>query len=93
MTHSPVPTNVPTNEATLGLSSTYKNFRVSGYGRRDLASNRYVALGGSLAYTNDCFIFDVAFNRRYTTINGDTGDTSVLFTLTFKTLGTFPVNG
>ena len=84
---------VPTNEATLGASSTYKAYRVSAYGRRDLASNRFVALGADLAYTNDCFIFDVAFNRRYTTINGDSGDTSILFTLTFKTLGTFPVNG
>lgn len=84
---------VPTNEATLGASSTYKAYRVSAYGRRDLATNRFVALGTDLAYTNDCFIFDVAFNRRYTTINGDSGDTSILFTLTFKTLGTFPVNG
>ena len=84
---------VPTNEGTLGLSSTYKAWRVSGYGRRDLASNRFVALGGDVAYTNDCFIFDVSLNRRYTTINGDSGDTSILFTLTFKTLGTFPVNG
>ena len=84
---------VPTNEATLGASSTWKSWRVSGYGRRDLAGNRFVALGGDLAYTNDCFIFDVSLNRRYTTINGDSGDTSILFTLTFKTLGTFPVNG
>ena len=84
---------VPTNEATLGASSTWKNWRVSGYGRRDLATNRYVAVGGNVAYTNDCFIFDVSVNRRYTEINGDTGDTSILFTLTFKTLGSFPVHG
>ena len=84
---------VPTNECTLGVSSTFKNWRVSTYGRRDLATNRFVALGGDAAYSNDCFIFDVSLNRRYTTINGDSGDTSILFTLTFKTLGTFPVNG
>ncbi len=84
---------VPTNEGTLGASSTWKRFRISGYGRRDLATNQFVALGGDVAYTNDCFIFDVSFNRRYTTINGDSGDSSILFTLTFKTLGTFPVNG
>ncbi len=84
---------VPTNEGTLGLSSIWKRFRVSAYGRRNLATNQFVALGGDVAYTNDCFIFDVSFNRRYTTINGDSGDSSILFTLTFKTLGTFPVNG
>ncbi|MCQ8240986.1 LPS-assembly protein LptD [Rhizosaccharibacter radicis] len=83
----------PTNEATLGLSSTYKQWRVSGYGRRDLANNRFVAVGADAAYTNDCFMFDVSFNRLYTNINGLNGDTSILFTLTFKTLGTFPVNG
>ncbi len=84
---------VPTNEGTLGLSSTYKQWHVGGYGRRDLATNRLVALGGDLSYTNDCFIFDVSYNRLYTNINGYSGDTSILFTLTFKTLGTFPVNG
>ena len=84
---------VPTNEATLGASSTYKGYRVSAYGRRDLATNQFVALGGDVSYTNDCFIFDASLNRRYTTINGDSGDTSILFTVTFKTLGTFPING
>ena len=84
---------VPTNEATLGVSSTYKGYRVSAYGRRDLATNQFVALGGDVSYTNDCFIFDASLNRRYTTINGDSGDTSILFTVTFKTLGTFPING
>ena len=84
---------VPTNEATLGASSTYKGYRISAYGRRDLATNQFVALGGDVSYTNDCFIFDASLNRRYTTINGDSGDTSILFTVTFKTLGTFPING
>ena len=84
---------VPTNEATIGASSTYKGYHVGAFGRRDLATNQFVALGGDISYTNDCFIFDVSLNRRYTTINGDSGDTSILFTVTFKTLGTFPING
>ncbi len=84
---------LPTNEGTLGVSSTWKHFRISAYGRRNLATNQFVAVGGDVAYTNDCFIFDVSLNRRYTIINGDSGDTSILFTLTFKTLGAFPVKG
>ena len=84
---------VPTNEATLGLSSTYKGYHIGAYGRRDLATNQFVAIGGDVSYTNDCFIFDVALNKRYTSINGDSGDTSILFTVTFKTLGTFPIKG
>ncbi len=83
----------PSNEGTLGVSSSFGKYRLTGFGRRDLATNRFVALGANAAYENDCFIFDVSFVRRYTTINGDTGDTSILFTVTFKTIGSFPVNG
>ncbi len=83
----------PTNEATLGISSHFLQYRLSTFARRDLSTNRYVAIGANGAYENDCFIFDVSFVRRYTTINGDNGDTSVLFSITFKTIGTFPVNG
>lgn len=83
----------PTNEGTLGVSSRFLQYRVSGFARRDLATNRFVAIGADAAYENDCFIFDVSYVRRYTTINGDRGDTSILFSVTFKTLGTFPVNG
>ncbi len=83
----------PMNEATLGISSHFLQYRLSTFARRDLATNRYVALGANAAYENDCFIFDVSFVRRYTTINGDNGDTSILFSVTFKTIGTFPVNG
>ncbi|WP_428392063.1 LPS-assembly protein LptD [Lichenicoccus sp.] len=84
---------LPTNEATLGVSSQFRQYRLSAFGRRDLATNRLVAVGADGAYENDCFIFDLSFIRRYTTINGDGGDTSILFTLTFKTIGSFPVNG
>ncbi len=84
---------VPVNEATLGVSSRFRQYRVSGFGRRDLATNRFVAIGADAAYENDCFIFDVSYVKRYTTINGDNGDTSILFSVTFKTIGTFPVNG
>ncbi len=83
----------PVNELTLGASTHFSNYRLSAFARRDLATNQYVALGANAAYENDCFIFDVSFVRSYTTIDGQTGDTSVLFTLTFKTLGSFPVNG
>ena len=83
----------PTNEATLGFSSRFKQYRVSSFLRRDLATNRFVAIGADGAFENDCFIFDVSYVRRYTTLNGDNGDTSILFTITFKTIGAFPVNG
>lgn len=43
-------------------------------------------------YEDECFIFDVSYNKRYTPLNGDNGATSILFQLTFKTVGQFGVN-
>ena len=40
-------------------------------------------------YEDECFIFDLRLYRRYTSINGDSGSTSILFLLTFKTIGQF----
>jgi LPS-assembly protein len=48
-----------------------------------------VAVGGDGIYEDECFIFDLRFLRRYTSINGDSGSTAVIFLLTFKTIGQF----
>lgn len=79
----------PRNEATVGLSSQWKEYRFAGYARRDLATNKMVAFGGDAIYEDECFILDLRFIRRYTSLNGDSGSTSVLFLLTFKTIGQF----
>jgi LPS-assembly protein len=79
----------PRNEVTFGASSKWGDYRFSGYARRDLATNRMVAVGGDAVYEDECFIFDLKLFRRYTSINGDSGSTTVLFLLTFKTIGQF----
>jgi len=79
----------PRNEITLGLSSSWGAYRFAGYARRDLSRNQMVAVGADAIYEDECFIFDLRMYRRYTSINGDTGSTSVLFLLTFKTIGQF----
>ena len=79
----------PRNEITLGASSKWGNYRVSGDVRRDLATNRMVSIAGDAIYEDECFIFDLRLYRRYTSINGDGGSTTVLFLLTFKTIGQF----
>jgi LPS-assembly protein len=48
-----------------------------------------VAVGADAIYEDECFIFDLRMYRRYTSFNGDTGSTTVLFLLTFKTIGQF----
>ena len=48
-----------------------------------------VAAGGDAIYEDECFILDLQVARRYTSFNGDNGSTTVLFQLTFKTIGQF----
>ena len=84
---------VPRNEITGGTSSRWREYSLNTFLRRDLERGRMVALGANAGYTNDCFSFNISYVKRYTTINGDTGDQSILFTFTFKTLGVFAVNG
>ncbi len=79
----------PRNEITLGASSNWGYYRFSANVRRDLETNQLVSLGGDAIYEDECFIFDLRMYRRYTSINGDSGSTSVLLLLTFKTIGQF----
>ena len=89
-TNSPIPPLSyfnPRNEITAGVSSSFGNFRLSGFARRDIATQQMVAVGASGAYEDECYIFDVRFQRRYTSINNDHGATAVLFQMTFKPFG------
>jgi LPS-assembly protein len=79
----------PRNEATVGASSQWGHYRVSGFARRDLAGNRMISYGGDAVYEDECFILDLRFYRRNTSINFDNGSTTVLFLFTFKTIGQF----
>jgi LPS-assembly protein len=79
----------PRNEVSFGLGSTIGNYRFNGYARRDVSANKMVAFGADAIYEDECFIFDFRVFRRYTSIDGDNGSTSVLFLITFKTIGQF----
>jgi LPS-assembly protein len=79
----------PRNEVTLGLASRWNAYRFNANVRRDLATNQMVSVGADGIYEDECFIFDLRLYRRYTSINGDSGATTVLFLLTFKTIGQF----
>jgi LPS-assembly protein len=79
----------PRNEVTVGLSSNWGTYRFAGYVRRDLATNQFVSLGADAVYEDECFILDFRVYRRYTSINGDSGSTTALFLITFKTIGQF----
>ena len=77
------------NELQLGASSRWGRWRVSGFGQRDLQHSQMVNAGAEAAYEDECFIFDAKFSRRFTSINRDHGDSTVLFQITLKTVGEF----
>lgn len=83
---------IPRNEITFGASSQFKQYRISGYARRDLQRAQMTSLGARGTYEDECFIFDVNFTKRYTSYLGDRGATTVLFQITLKTVGQFGLN-
>ncbi|BBC78883.1 organic solvent tolerance protein [Acetobacter orientalis] len=78
-----------TNELSGGVSSDWDNWHVSAFARRSLSRKEFVSLGGDLGYNNDCFGIDVMYLKQYTTIGGQQRNSSVLFTVSLKTLGSF----
>ncbi|HKM60997.1 MAG TPA: LPS assembly protein LptD [Acidisphaera sp.] len=79
----------PRDEITAGFTAKHGFYRVSAYARRDLQLGQMVALGAEGAYEDECYIFDVRFSRLYTNYNGTTPGTTVLFSMTFKSVGSF----
>ena len=84
---------IPRNEVTLGAASQYGAYKVSGFVREDLRLHKLVGIGARATYEDECFIFDVNFLKRYTSINNDNGGTTILFQITLKTVGQFGFHG
>ncbi len=83
----------PRNEVTAGFSSQYGGYKVSAYARRNLSLSVMDSVGGHATYENECLIFDTNFYKRYTSINNDNGSTTILFTVTLKTVGQIGFHG
>jgi LPS-assembly protein len=79
----------PRNEVTVGASSNWGKYRVSGWARTNVQLDQMVAVGADAVYEDECFIFDFRLFKRYTSYNGDHGATTALIQLTFKTVGQF----
>ncbi len=84
---------IPRNEITLNASTQHGPYKLSGYVRDDLVLHKLVNIGAHATYENECLIFDVNFYKQYTTINNDTGSTTLLFQITLKTVGQFGFHG
>jgi LPS-assembly protein len=81
--------NTPRQEASLGVSSKISPWKVFGNVRRSLQTNQMVGIDAGGSYENECFIFDVRYYRRYTSVLNDQGESAVLFNITLKTVGEF----
>ena len=96
---------LPRNEISVNASSHFGHWGVSGLVQENLSNQQYtgytgithgaklVALGGDVSWSNECFSVNVNYSDRFTFINGDNGDRTILLTFTFKTLGAIGVNG
>jgi LPS-assembly protein len=85
----PATVDVPRNEVSLGASTKWGPWKLAVSGRRDIRQDKMVGANADASYEDECFIFDVRINRRYTSIDGDRGDTVILFQVTLKTVGEF----
>jgi LPS-assembly protein len=83
----------PREEVSLNASSHFRQWTLRGNARRDLQSGQMVSAGGDVSWENECVIADISAYRRFTSINFDNGDTTVLFTIVLKTIGAIGVNG
>ena len=81
--------NTPRNEVSLNASTRYGAWRLNAAVRRDVRSNKFVGIDAGGTYEDECFIFDVHFYRRYTSVLADSGDSGLLFNITLKTVGEF----
>ncbi len=83
----------PREEATVGASSHVGAYTISADARRNLETGKLISVGTNAKWENECFAFDIYAARRFTAINNDSGDTTVLFTIILKTVGAFGANG
>ena len=81
--------NTPREEASVGFAANFSPWKLSGNVRRSLQTSQMVGIDAGGSYENECFIFDVRYYRRYTSLLNDTGDSAVLFNVTLKTVGEF----
>ena len=72
-----------------------ENWRVGGFGRYDFSRNEPVSVAASLAYEDECLVFETLFARRWAEDPSRNteypGSTMLLFRVTLKTVGDFGI--
>jgi LPS-assembly protein len=91
---SPPPASffVPRSEATFGLSAVYKEWNFNTSFQRNIETGQFDSTNVSGGWQNNCLGINLLFSRSNTTIGNETGSTTVLLTVTFKTVGAIGFN-
>jgi LPS-assembly protein len=91
---SPPPASyyVPRSEATFGFSTVYKQWSFNTSFQRNIQTGEFDSTNFSGGWQNDCLGINLLFSRVNTTIGTETGSTTVLLTVTFKTIGAVGFN-
>jgi LPS-assembly protein len=91
---SPPPASyyVPRSEATFGLSTVYKQWNFNTSFQRNIETGQFDSTNFSAGWQNDCLGVNLLFSRVNTTIGNEGGSTTVLLTVTFKTIGAIGFN-
>lgn len=83
----------PRQELMGSVSTHVGHWTLAANARRNTQTGKLNFVGASAKYEDECTIFDILFGRRYTSINFDRGDSTLLFTITFKTVGQIGFKG
>ncbi|MBW4022487.1 MAG: LPS-assembly protein LptD [Proteobacteria bacterium] len=82
----------PRNEVTFGLSTVYKQWNLNTSFQRNIQTGQFDSTAINGGWQNDCLGVNLSFIRSNTTIGNETGSTTFLLTVTFKTIGTVGFN-
>ncbi len=77
----------PRNEITLDGASNYGPWSVSAGAERNLQTGKFDGVNATAGWQNECAAVSLIFYQRYTSFNLDTGNSTLLIQITFKTLG------
>jgi LPS-assembly protein len=79
------------NEVAFGATQQWGNWRIGAFARYDIEINRPVVLTASIAYEDECFLFEARFLKRFAedpaTSNLYPANTILLFRIGLKTIG------
>ena len=91
---SPPPSEyyTPRSEATFGLTALHAGWSFNGAIQQNIQTGKLDSTNVGIGWQNDCLGLNLSYVHTNTTIDGENGSTTVLFTVTFKTIGAIGFN-